>query len=185
MDEITSISILVLAVALCLPLFSGLFAKRPQLLHAGKIVIFLIYVAANLYETILFRTIRPSPILMSPFWSYRESFAMDGNGILHSLLTGNIRITNARLLKEIILNVLLYVPLGYLLPFVWPKLEKKRVIVLIGFLCSCATEATQYIFRLGWCELDDIIGNTFGCLIGCLIYKLILKKQLNSLKDPD
>ena len=71
------------------------------------------------------------------------------------------------------------------LPFVWPKLEKKRVIVLIGFLCSCATEATQYIFRLGWCELDDIIGNTLGCLIGCLIYKLILKKQLNSLKDPD
>ena len=103
---------------------------------------------------------------------------MGGNGLWNSLLTGNIRITNAKLLREILLNILLYVPLGYLLPFVWPKLEKKRMVVLIGFLCSCATELTQLIFRLGWCELDDIVGNTLGCLLGCLIYKMFLKKSI-------
>ena len=182
MDEVTRISIFVLGFALCLPLLSRLLQRWPRLLRFGKYMVLAVYIFANLYETLLFRTIRPKALLMSPFWSYRETFAMGGNGLWNSLLTGNIQITNVKLLQEILLNILLYVPLGYLLPFIWPKLEKKRVVVLIGFLCSFATELTQLVFRIGWCELDDVVGNTFGCLLGCLIYKLLLKNQFKKTK---
>lgn len=27
-------------------------------------------------------------------------------------------------------------------------------------------EASQYIFNLGWCEIDDVISNTAGAVIG-------------------
>lgn len=177
MDEVTRISLLILVIALCLPLFSRLLQRCPKLLKFGKYLILAGYIFVNLYETLLFRSIKPKALLMSPFWSYREVFSLGANGLWHSVLTGNIRITNPKLLKEILLNILLYVPLGYLLPFVWPKLEKKRLVVPIGFLCSCATELTQLLFRLGWCELDDIVGNTLGCFLGCLLYKLLMKKN--------
>ena len=180
LDEATSISVLVLVVALCLLFLSNLLAKKAGLLCAGKVINFIVYVDANHYKTILFRKVLPEPKLMSPFWSYRESLAFGGSSVIRSLLTGNVTVINTRLLKEIILNVLLYVPLGYLLPFVWPKIEKKRIIVLIGFLCSSLTEAVQYFFQIGWCELDDIVGNTLGCFLGCMIDKLIIKKHMKS-----
>ena len=65
----------------------------------------------------------------------------------------------------LILNILLYYPLGYLLPILFPKLKPKHVI-LIGCLCSIATEATQYLLKMGWCETDDVIHNTLGTAIG-------------------
>ena len=79
---------------------------------------------------------------------------------------------------SIILNILLYYPLGYLLPILFPKLKPKHVI-LIGCLCSIATEATQYLLKMGWCETDDVIHNTLGTAIGVWVWHL-QSKRLNA-----
>ena len=83
--------------------------------------------------------------------------------------------------ESIILNILLYYPLGYLLPILFPKLKPKHVI-LIGCLCSIATEATQYLLRMGWCETDDVIHNTLGTAIGVFVWGL-QSKRLNAQKS--
>ena len=84
----------------------------------------------------------------------------------------------------LILNILLYYPLGYLLPILFPKLKSKHVI-LIGCLCSIATEATQYLLKMGWCETDDVIHNTLGTAIGVWVWHLqskrLNKPQINEL----
>lgn len=80
----------------------------------------------------------------------------------------------------IILNILLFVPLGYLLPILFPKLKPKHVI-LIGCLFSIATEATQYLFKMGWCETDDVIHNTLGTAIGVWVWHL-QSRRLNKPK---
>ena len=72
-------------------------------------------------------------------------------------------------LDRLILNILLYYPLGYLLPILFPKIKPKHVI-LIGCLCSIATEAIQYLLKMGWCETDDVIHNTFGTAIGVWVW---------------
>ena len=69
----------------------------------------------------------------------------------------------------LLLNILLYYPLGYLLPILFPKLKPKHVI-LIGCLCSIATEATQFLFKMGWCETDDVIHNTLGTATGVWVW---------------
>lgn len=187
MDQITSISLFVLAFALCLPLISYLLAHRPKILSAAKYAILAVYVLANLYETILFRTIRPEMTAeWVPFWSYREAMSFTGGpfaaikALVNSGFQEGIVITDSELFEEIILNILLYVPLGYLLPFTWPKLLKNRQdryspwkVLLIGFGCSALTESTQLIFRIGFFEIDDMINNTLGCLLGWFLYLLI------------
>lgn len=132
--------------------------------------VFGMYILDNLYQTILFKTVRPEMRAeWVPFWSYREAIRF----------SGGFAVTNANLLEEIILNVLLYIPMGYLLPFVWEKLRAggKRFFswrdVLIGFLCSVVTEVTQLVFRIGLFEFDDMIGNTAGGLIGYVLYEII------------
>ena len=185
MDQVTSISLFVLLFALFLPILTQLLSRRPRLYAATKYFILGVYVLANLYETILFRTVMPETIAkLQPFWSYRESLEFSGGpwGALALLMNGElgVHIENRQLLKEIILNILLYIPLGYLLPYVWPGLAGKRLIswrvVGIGFLCSAATELTQLVFRIGWFEFDDMINNTGGCLIGCALYALVRRR---------
>ena len=170
MLEILILSLLVLLFAWVPPLCSSKLAGNPKMLWMVKIIIFGTYIYANLSETLLFREVNSmrtaEPMLL---WSYREA--------LH--LIGGFAITDHPLLYQIILNIILYIPMGYLLPFVWEKLQSPKwvswPVVGIGMLCSVLTEVTQLVFRIGLFELDDIMNNTLGCLIGYVIYSFIQK----------
>lgn len=72
---------------------------------------------------------------------------------------------------EILLNYILFVPLGILLYLCFGEKYGLRV-VLIGFLLSASIEIVQLVFRIGLFEFDDMIGNTIGCLIGAAIAKV-------------
>lgn len=81
------------------------------------------------------------------------------------------------LFRNIILNILLFMPLGFLIPIYSKKLRKIYKIVLIGFLVTFLIETIQYITQIGIFEIDDIFDNTIGVLIGYCIYMI-----LNNLK---
>ena len=70
--------------------------------------------------------------------------------------------------NNIIQNILLFIPLGFLI-------GGKRGIIA-GVLLSIGIELTQYIFRLGYCELDDVLNNTMGTAIGSLLFKKFGKR---------
>lgn len=46
---------------------------------------------------------------------------------------------------------------------------------MLAFMTSAIIEITQYIFNLGWCELDDVISNTAGALVGFGLYVTVHK----------
>ena len=56
--------------------------------------------------------------------------------------------------------------------------------ILIGCLCSIATEATQYLLKMGWCETDDVIHNTLGTVIGVWVW-LWQSKRLNAQRSAN
>lgn len=62
--------------------------------------------------------------------------------------------------------------------------HKPKHVILIGCLCSIATEATQYLLKMGWCETDDVIHNTLGTAIGVWIWHL-QSKRLNKPKSNE
>ena len=62
---------------------------------------------------------------------------------------------------DIFKNIALFVPFGFIVG--------GRKGVLLGFLFSCGIEITQYITRLGYCELDDMLNNTMRTVIGVLV----------------
>lgn len=76
--------------------------------------------------------------------------------------------------RDIALNILLFIPLGILI-------GAKRAI-LIGLALSVGIELTQYVFKLGVCEADDVLNNTIGTAIGFSLYSLfsvLFKKYKN------
>lgn len=73
-------------------------------------------------------------------------------------------------------NVVMFVPLGYLLPNIWKKLRKfyKTVLAAIGIVF--AAEVLQYLTGLGSFDIDDFILNCFGIILGYAAWKLINRR---------
>lgn len=67
-----------------------------------------------------------------------------------------------------VLNMLLFVPFGYLLPQLKPL--KWYKVIGLGFLTSLLIETCQLVFRFGVFELDDLVKNTMGAALGWLLY---------------
>lgn len=70
----------------------------------------------------------------------------------------------------IIGNILLFAPLGFLLPLAWKKLERWWLVALMGAALSLAIEILQYSTGTGLCELDDLFHNTFGSFTGYQVF---------------
>jgi glycopeptide antibiotics resistance protein len=89
-----------------------------------------------------------------PFWSY---------SVLYN-----------KLLAQIIMNVFLFIPIGFL---VGGALKKKHLwnALGFGFVLSLFIEVTQLISTRGVFNVDDIIHNTLGCVIGFICFVLCYK----------
>ncbi len=108
---------------------------------------------------------------LTVFWSWREVFV---NGQYY-------------LMQENFLNIILFVPFGFLLGI---RKIKIRTAALFSFLLSFIIESTQLIFHLGLFEWDDMIHNTLGGLLGVVIWYIIFlifqkMKKICSRKSAD
>ena len=72
-------------------------------------------------------------------------------------------------------NLVLFIPVGYLLPRLWPKLRNFFLFLLTGILAIALVELLQLVTLLGCLDVDDLILNLSGMLIGYLSF-FIFKK---------
>lgn len=85
-----------------------------------------------------------------PFWSWRE------------VITGD-----RLMLKEILLNMILLAPAGFLLPSVFHKKIVWYKAFLMGVGFSTLIEVSQLLLCRGLFEWDDILHNALGAMAGC------------------
>ncbi len=81
-----------------------------------------------------------------------------------------------------IYNIVMFVPFGFLYPFIWKNSIKK--VTLHGFAFSFIIEITQLIisiivgYPLRVTDINDLIFNTFGAIIGFALF-LAIRKFMN------
>jgi glycopeptide antibiotics resistance protein len=122
------------------------FIRNSLLIVLGGYILFI------LCTTLLFR--HSSDIMQFqffPFWSYD--------------------VLNYKIIAQLILNVLMFVPIGFLLGTIMKEIRWMQVME-IGCLLSAAIEILQLLTRRGVCNIDDVIHNTIGCAIGYGIFRL-------------
>lgn len=79
---------------------------------------------------------------------------------------------------EAILNIILFIPLGFFLPLLYKNYNNIGKVALNGFILSLFIELIQ-MFGMGVTDINDLITNTVGTCLGYVIYKLISKLILN------
>ena len=110
------------------------------------------YISFVLCITLLFREgscdVR---FFIQPFWSYH--------------------VLNYKSMAQLVLNVLLFVPLGGLSAAV---MRRTKWFVLAGYACcfSLMIEVVQLVSRRGVFNIDDIIHNTIGFVFGYCLFRI-------------
>ena len=114
-------------------------------------VFFIGYIGVIFYHTLLLReTGSELKYELELFWSYKDAMAGD-----------------RFMLYEILLNILLFVPFGFLMVHLPGSLKWWQVVLLCA-LTSAGVELAQLYYHLGLFEFDDIFDNTLGGIAGLI-----------------
>lgn len=100
-----------------------------------------------------------------PFWSYKA-----------------IQEGREDLLAENIMNVVVFIPVGLLICIAFKQMTWWKVL-LIGCGISVTIETLQFLFKRGFSEVDDVMHNTVGCLLGygiMTILRIIFNTRYNN-----
>ena len=127
--------------------------KQLNLKRLGYILL-AVSVLLILFATVLFRVPNPQKPQLELFWSYKAWFA-----------------GNASLGREIVLNILLFVPFGFSMALIT---KKNWVVIVAALVLTAATEIIQLVFGLGLFEWDDIINNTLGAVTGVMMARVFV-----------
>ena len=82
-------------------------------------------------------------------------------------------ITEPYAFKNIIANILVFIPLGFFILNKNPKNVFKALIICLGVILSI--ELIQLFFKIGFFDVDDIILNFIGSLLGVFISLFVRK----------
>ena len=97
--------------------------------------------------------------------------------------------TNASGIWQFFLNIVMFIPLGFLLPIVFPKgCRKFSRVLAVSLLTTLATELFQLVTQRG-SDIDDVIANTLGGLVGfalfLILYGIIAKVRRCEIEVPN
>jgi glycopeptide antibiotics resistance protein len=73
-------------------------------------------------------------------------------------------------------NIMPFVPVGFLAPVLYRKLTWKKSLVL-AVAVGLAMEGMEVAFRVGIFDIDDIMLNAFGVMIGYWVFALFNRQR--------
>ena len=118
-------------------------------LRWSSVLLLIEYVFLVFCSTVIFRpTGETRQYDFHPFWSY----------------------SRPDLLVENIMNVIVFIPIGLLLGCAFKQTTWWKAL-LIGCSISVTIEALQFWFMKGFSEVDDVMHNTVGCIVGYILVK--------------
>lgn len=75
---------------------------------------------------------------------------------------------------QYLLNVLMFIPVGFLLPFLWERYQGIKQVLKFGCFLTMFIETAQ-IFTFRTTDIDDILTNLLGALLGYLLAWVLIK----------
>lgn len=184
MIQVSFIPVMLISIILWI-IYRGIEYKKNKYINLFRevtLLLFLIYFLVLLNLTIF----KYSSI---EFMNQFESYMYQQDGILGivniipfketiaTLTDGHIPIMHP--IKNIFGNILAFMPLGFLIPLLYDKYNNIKRIFLLGLFSSISIEVVQLFVGGNISDIDDIIFNTSGAILGFLCFKMFEKKYSN------
>lgn len=108
-------------------------------------------------------------------YSIRDGWKLANTKPFHTirLFYNSRNLTTGYKASNLLGNIIGFIPLGFFLPFLLPWFRRFMVILFTGFFISLGFELIQLVFGLGVFDVDDLILNTTGTLLGYLLFVIL------------
>lgn len=138
--------------------------------------LFFFYLSVLTYR-ILFKYVSTSEIISHFNFTYHETHIHSDNfipfkTIIYYLFLADINL-NIRIMN-LVGNIIGFVPFGFILPVLIKKFRNLKNVVIATFILSITYEIIQLVFDFGSFDIDDLILNTIGGILGYFPIKFIL-----------
>jgi glycopeptide antibiotics resistance protein len=165
---INSLTMLFVMVFIIVPLGAYLITKllkrKPQISWI-KLLMIIAFILFIVYETIIRRrVVKRVRFNLIPFSSYRK-------------------MNNSFSVKQIVSNILVFVPFGFLLN--WTGRFSFLKALLACLAVSLCIEVMQLILHVGVFEIDDLINNAVGGSLGYLYFGLLGRLKRRFVRGVD
>ena len=141
------VSFVILTLVIVVGLYSHRVADKKKFVLCALLAEYLLLVIC---AAVVFRSTLPVRNLhLTPLWVYTDFMKIHPNEAV----------------RDIVINLLLFLPVGALLAGINPSLKWYKVL-LIGLACSLTIELLQYLLLRGVAQTDDLIHNAVSCLVG-------------------
>lgn len=147
----------------CIAMAVCIYRKKLNMVQGAAVLGLVVFLGIVFGSTVFTRTGTVRQYELVPFWSWRDI----------------IRNHDWTLLKENLLNCILLLPAGVLLPVIAAHKVKYFSAFLFGVLISAVIEVSQLIFMRGLFEWDDMIHNGLGCMFGCVLTNIFMESHKN------
>ncbi|WP_251554833.1 VanZ family protein [Neobacillus muris] len=142
-----------------------------------KITLFVIlcFYLAILTKMVLFKYIPLSEIIHHFNFSNHPYFWRSNNFVPFKTINFYLYLDNVNLdirIKNLAGNVIGFIPFGFILPLIVKKFQSLRLVTAATFTLSLTFEILQLLFEFGSFDVDDLILNTLGGILGFLPFKL-------------
>ncbi len=174
-----------LLIAAAMAFFMLLITNRyPKIKKTVVIIVTALY-------TVLILILTLQPLFISSYkitWGEIKLYGMPWNIKPFSLIGQqwkNVLSGQLGAVRQFFGNIVMFIPAGILMPFVLKKTKHFLWALLGAFLFTFCIESLQLILCIfGMCmrefDVDDLILNTFGAMIGHIVYKVLFHKHNKS-----
>lgn len=130
--------------------------------NGGGAALFFTYLAAVLFITL---------------WSRKSGSNTSYRADLLTDLVRAIKNHDMDPVRHLMQNIALFVPIGALLPTLHRKLRSGALALLCGLSLSAGIETVQLLAARGQCDLNDILANTLGAVLGYGLFRLFSRSM--------
>lgn len=116
-------------------------------------------------------------LLLRPLAKFRyptRSISLVPFNTIQSYLGGHVNNLPYQIIRNILGNVILFIPFAFLLPICFGKGKSLKESILYTLFLSILVEIYQFTFRVGILDIDDLMLNVFGGLLGYILYKTMV-----------
>ncbi len=145
-------------------------SKKKSKINSQDIILILIYIVYFLFmaKILLFKNVPPSEVFGSDREISRTIALVPFDSILKYYNSGNLWAS----MLNVVGNVVIFIPFGVYLMLYSKKYTGKSAVFIV-FITSLLVEVTQFVLDIGIADVDDIILNVIGGLIGVWVYKFL------------
>lgn len=158
--------------------------KNIKISKVAVMILFVIYLIALFGILFIRRRYAWSTWIWADERGLADRLRLDANFIPFKTILGYINAFNEKtmnlnvIISNIVGNLLLFLPMGAALPFLFKRLRRLWKTMLTVFVIVLIVELLQFISGIGSADIDDVILNVFGAFIGYGIWKTPFVQKL-------